>query len=170
MPTKTAVAVGIAGDAVVMLAAIGAGRQMLAPILDPAHRMAATHGEPAEADFFGQQNALVAETAADIRRDHADLALVEAEAAGKSGAHDVRHLAGGINRQLIEAAVPDRDHAATFHRCHALARGADLARDLDRRVERLLDVRCRRRFRGRCCRPSARAAAPSSVSRAASMS
>ena len=95
---QRAVAIGIAGDPVMVLAAIGAGDQMLAAVLDPAHRMAAAHRQPAEADFFGEQDALVAEAAADIGRDHADLAFVESEAFGKPGAHDVRHLAGGIDR------------------------------------------------------------------------
>ena len=91
---QAAVAVGIGGDAVMVLAAIGAGGQMLAPVLDPAHRMAAVHREPAEADLLRQQDALVAEATADVGRDDADLALVEAETLGEAGAHDVRHLAG----------------------------------------------------------------------------
>ena len=45
-----------------------------------------------------------------------------------------------MQRQLLEAPVPEGDHAAPFDRRHALAGGADLARDLDRRVERLADV------------------------------
>ena len=49
----------------------------------------------------------------------------------------MRHLAGGIERKLLPAAVPRGDHAAPFNRRHALPRGADFARDLDRGVERL---------------------------------
>jgi hypothetical protein len=103
-----------------VLAAIGAGGQMLATILDPPHRMAAMHGQPAEADLLRQENALVAECSPDVRRDDADLALVEAQAFGESGAHDVRHLAGRVQRQLLEARVPTGDNAAPFDRCHAL--------------------------------------------------
>src|SRR5450756_2438644 len=83
---QAAVAVGITGDAVMVLAAIRAGRQMLAPVLDPAHRMPAAHGEPAERDLFGQQYALVAEAAADIGRDDPDLSVIEAETLGQAGA------------------------------------------------------------------------------------
>ena len=75
-----------------VLAAIGAGREMLAAVLDPAHRMAATHRQPRQADFFRQQDALVAEAAADVGRNDADLALLHAEAFGKAAAHDMRHL------------------------------------------------------------------------------
>src|SRR5262249_57382601 len=89
---QAAVALGIGGDAVMVLAAIGAGNEMFATILDPAHRMAAMHGEPAETNLLGQQDALVAKSAANVRRDDADLALVEAETLGQPGAHDVRHL------------------------------------------------------------------------------
>ena len=46
---QAAVALGIGGDAVMVLAAIGAGNEMFATILDPAHWMAAMHGEPEEA-------------------------------------------------------------------------------------------------------------------------
>ena len=45
-----------------------------------------------------------------------------------------------MQRELIEAAVEGRDHAAPFERRHALPRGRDLARHLDRRIERLGDV------------------------------
>ncbi len=76
-----------------VLAAIGAGDQMLAAILDPAHRVSAAHREPAKAHLFGQQDALVAKAATDIGGDRPHLALVEPKALGQSGAHDVRHLA-----------------------------------------------------------------------------
>ena len=43
-------------------------------------------------------------------------------------------------RSCSRRRVPEGDHAAALDRRHALPRGADLARDLDRRVERLGDV------------------------------
>ena len=63
-----------------VLAAVGVGDELLAPVLDPAHRAAEAAREPAEADLLGQQDALVAEAAADVGRDDADRACVEAEA------------------------------------------------------------------------------------------
>src|SRR5262249_2832363 len=137
---QTPVALGIGGDAVVVLAAIGAGNEMFAAILDPAHRVAAMHGEPAETNLFRQQDALVANPAANVRRDDADLALVKAETLGQSGSHDVRHLTSRVYRQLLEPRVPEADNAATFDRRDALPSGADLARDLDRRIHRLADI------------------------------
>ena len=123
-----------------VLAAIGAGNEMFAPVLDPAHRMGTLHGEPAQADLLRQQDAFVTEPAADVGSDDAHLALFEAETFRQSGAHDVRHLAGRVDRQLLEPRVPERDHAAPFDRRHALARGTDFARHLDRRVERPADI------------------------------
>ena len=79
---QLAVAVGIDGDLVMMLAAIGAGAQMLAPVLDPADGEAFIEREPGKADFFGQQNSLVPEAAADVGRDHANAALLDAERVG----------------------------------------------------------------------------------------
>src|SRR5262249_37647701 len=76
---QSPVALGIGGDAVMMLAAIGAGDEMFAPVLDPAHRMTAMHGQPAETNLFRQEDALVAEPAADIGSDDADLTFFEAE-------------------------------------------------------------------------------------------
>src|SRR5262245_65327820 len=119
-----------------VLAAIGAGDEMFAAILDPAHRVAATHGKPAETNLLRKQDAFVAKSPADVRRDDADLALVEAETLGEPGAHDVRHLTSRVDRQLLEPRVPEGDNAAPLDRRHALPSGADLAGDLDRRVER----------------------------------
>ena len=48
--------------------------------------------------------------------------------------------AAGIERELVEAVIEGRDDAAAFQRRHALPRGRDLARHLDRRIERLRDV------------------------------
>jgi hypothetical protein len=81
---QPAVAVGIDGDLVVMLAAVRAGREMLATILGPAHRMAAMHREPGKADFFRQQNSFMPEAAADVGRNDTDSALLHAEAFGKA--------------------------------------------------------------------------------------
>src|SRR6266567_1951744 len=50
---------------------------VFAAVFDPAHRVAAMHGKPAETNFFGQQDAFVAEPPADVGRDDADLTLFE---------------------------------------------------------------------------------------------
>ena len=66
---------------------------MLAPILDPAQRtLELARARRRAHTSSAQQDALVAEAAADIGRDDADLCPVEAEALGKAGAHDMRQL------------------------------------------------------------------------------
>jgi len=137
-PEQPAIAVGVRGNHVVMLAAVGVGDQVLAPVLDPAHRMPAAERKPTDADLLRREDALVAETAADVGRDHPHLAVLEAQAVGQAGAHDVRHLGRAVDGELLEAAVPERDHALALDRRHALAGRAQLARHGDR-------GRCRRR-------------------------
>src|SRR5207237_8296150 len=83
---QPAVTIGIDGDLVVVLAAVGAGGEMLAAVLGPAHRMTATHRQPGKADFFRQQDSLVSKTAADVGRDDTDSALLHAETLGKTAA------------------------------------------------------------------------------------
>jgi hypothetical protein len=113
---------------------------MLAPILDPANGKTFAHREPGKADFLGQQNSLVAKSAADVGRHDPDAALLDAKAIGQAVAHDVRHLGAGIQRELIEAVIEGGDHAAAFQRRHALPRGRYFARHLDRRIQRRRDV------------------------------
>jgi hypothetical protein len=113
---------------------------MFAPVLDPTHRMAAFDRQPADANLFGQQNSLVPEAASDIRGDDSDLAFVEAETLSEAGAHDVRHLAGRIERELLEPCIPQCYGAAPLNRRHALPRRLDLPRDFDRCVQRLFEI------------------------------
>ena len=103
---QAAVAVRIGGDAVMVFAAIGGGREMLAAILDPANRMPAMQREPAECYLFRQQDALVAKAAADVRRDDPDAAVIETETLGQAGAHDVRHLRRRVDDELFERGCP----------------------------------------------------------------
>ncbi len=125
-----------------MLAAVGVCHELFAPVFDPAHRPSQFPRKPAEADFLGQQDALVAEATADVGRDHTDRSLVQAQALRQSRAVDVRHLRGAVHLELVEPRVPFAQNAAPLHRRHRLARGADMAADLDRRVLlRLREVR-----------------------------
>ena len=94
------------GDIVVVLATIGVAGELLASILDPAHRMTQLPCEPGRAHFFRQQDALVAEAAADIGRDDADAPLVEPKASGKPGAHDVRQSASSCRPAVAPAVGP----------------------------------------------------------------
>ena len=118
--------VGPRGDDVVMLAAVGAGAQLLEAVLEPAHRPAELPRQAGADDLLGQQDALVAEAAADVGRDDAHLALVEAEAVGEAGLGDVRHLGRGRDDHLLEPRIPFGQHAPALERRHALARGAQV--------------------------------------------
>ena len=129
---EPAVGVGISVDLVMMLAAIGVGDQVLAAIFQPAHRALHLPGQPGEQDFLAAQQALVAEAAADIRRDNADAAVVDTEAQSEPGLHRMRKLRGGDHREQPHAGVVVCDHAASLHREHAMACGADRLADLDR--------------------------------------
>ena len=131
---EAAARVGIGGEAVVMLARIGARHEVLAPVLDIAERPAEFEREPGDAQFFRLQHAFVAEAAAHVGRDHAHLPLFDAEKLRKAGANDVRHLGRGVDHELVAAVVPVGQHRLAFHRHHGLARERDLARDHDRRV------------------------------------
>ena len=107
-----------------MLAAVRVGDQLLAPVLDPSHGMVPVHRDPAEHDFFGEQDPLVAESAADIGDDNAHLTLLQPETLGEPGAHDVRHLACSVDHEHFESSVPVGEYTAAFERRHALACGA----------------------------------------------
>ncbi len=61
----------VTGDLIVMLAAIGVRGQMLAAVLQPAHRMIDLQRQPGERDLFAAEQSLVAEAAADIGRNDA---------------------------------------------------------------------------------------------------
>ena len=128
---KVAFPGGVAGDQVVVLAAVCVRRQVLAAVLQPAHRTAAVPGQPAQADLFRQQDPLVSEAAADVGRDHANLTLRKTQDLRDAVSHDVRHLGRRPERELIQAAVPCRDDAATLDRDHALPRRANLPGHLD---------------------------------------
>ena len=133
-----AVGCGMGGDDVVVLAAVRVGDELLPAVLDPAHGVIPVHREPAEHDLLGEQDALVAESAADVGDDDAHLTLLEPQALREPGAHDVRDLASGVEHEHLQSPVPVREHATALDRRHALARGAERAGDAHRR--RALDV------------------------------
>ena len=129
-----AVAVGIGGQFVVVFPAIGSAGQALAPVLDPADRVAQMAREVAGDDFLRHQHALIAEPAADIGRHHADRFLRQAEAFREAGADDMRHLRRGMEHDLLQPAVPFGDQPAALDRRHMLAGRAQAAAYDDRRA------------------------------------
>ena len=140
-PQQPATLVGIGGDLVVMLAGIGPGRQMLAPVLDPAISTFMRHGEPGDRHLLRLQQAFIAEAATDIGWADADARLVEAQALRQAGADQMRHLGRGDDNQLVGLEIPVGDEALALHRMHALPGGPVFPHHLHRRgLRHLLDA------------------------------
>src|ERR1700730_5461850 len=118
---EASVPIRIGGDAIAVLAAVRAS-EILSTILDPAQGTAKLAGGPPKGDFLGEQDALVAKSAADIRGDDADPPLVETETFGEPGADDMRLLGRADNDELFGASVPIGDDPASFQGTHDLAR------------------------------------------------
>jgi len=96
---------------------MGGGEEMLQPVLDPFDRPVQPHRHPRQQHLLGvEHHDLGTEAAADERRDHADLALVEPEHGGEAVADEHRRLGGIPDRHLVGAAVPLRHHAAGLDR------------------------------------------------------
>ena len=89
--------------------AFGAGRQ-------PFHRTADLLGGPQRHAVVRERAALQAEAAADIGRDHADLALGAVEDVRQLHPHAVRVLRAGVERVLIVGLVVVADGDARLHR------------------------------------------------------
>ena len=133
-PQQAAAPVGVGGQAIVVLARVGAGDEMFAPVLDPAERRLAGQRQPGDADILGLQQALVAEAAADIGWRDADGRLRNVQHLGEAGTDQVRHLGGGVHDKLRGAMVPPAQQAAALHRMHHLTGAAQGKIDFYRRA------------------------------------
>src|SRR5271170_955845 len=116
-----------------MLTAISIRDQLLAPILNPSNRMAASHGEPRQTDFLTREDSFVTETATDIRRNDADLYFRKLQNLSQPGPHNVRELRGAMNDQLAGPAVPMSYETTTFDRRHNLPGRSQLTSHFDGR-------------------------------------
>ena len=155
-----------------VLARVGGGDQMLAPVLDPAHRPVEMHRQPrrprpppAAADPFQPKppptSGATTRIASSDRPRHSDSPL--------------RTMCGIWVAECSTSCSACRSHCATtplpFQRHHALPRGADGARHLaPAPPPRPHRTRRRHWSPGRCCRSSAHARAARRVRAAASMS
>jgi hypothetical protein len=104
---------------------------MFAAVLEPAHRRSAVPRQPRQCHLLAAEQALVAEAAAHVGRDHTHGTVLEVQAFGHAALHDMRHLGSADNGEISQPVIPIGDDAASFHREHAMARGADFARDFD---------------------------------------
>ena len=106
---------------------------MLAPVLDPAHRMADLHRDRGDGDVLRHDPVLAAEAAADVGRDDADLVFRQAERLREADPHHMAALGGEMDHELVVAVVPVRQHAAAFERHRRLPVHAELAAQPHRR-------------------------------------
>jgi hypothetical protein len=128
---QLAAAVGIGGHLIVVLTRVGAGDQVFAAVLQVAERPPVGLCKPRDAKFLLLQDALVAERAADVRRNDPHLRFFQAEEQRQAGADQVRDLRGAAHHQLVGLMVPIGEHRFAFQGHHALAREIDLAPDHD---------------------------------------
>ena len=130
---QRAVLGGRNGQIVEMIAGVHRGEQMLAAVLDPAHRMADLHGDGGDGDVLRHDAVLAAEAAADVGGDDADLVLRQAERLRHADPHHMAALGGQMDHQFVVAVVPVRQHAAAFERDGGLPVHAELAAQPHRR-------------------------------------
>ena len=106
-------------------------RQVLRPVLHPLDRLAGEDGADDGADVAGVDRDLVAEAAADVRRDHLDLVLGQAGHERVQRAVRVRRLGRAPQAQLPGDRVHVRHRAARLQRAGVDALERDVLRDED---------------------------------------
>ena len=87
-------AVVVEGDlhVVQLLFRVGAGHQVLDPVLDPLHGPPELPREQRDHDLLGEEVALLTEAAAYVGRDHLDFVFRHARERGDHRAEEVGHL------------------------------------------------------------------------------
>jgi hypothetical protein len=121
-----------------MVACLVVGDKALRPRGGPAHRTAQAARRPGDQPLLGVDLAFVAEAAAHIGRDHAQLALGDAELLGHLLTDVMGRLRGGIEREAVGARIDRGDHRARLDRATDQAIVDEIERDLVRSgLERL---------------------------------
>ena len=113
----------------VLVAAMEAGDEILAPVLHPRDRRLELAREPGHDHEFGRQRHLLAEAAADVGRDHPQIRFRHADQVGDDRPHRVRHLRRTGERHAFAGGIPGRMRGARLHRQRILPVRADI--DLD---------------------------------------
>ena len=103
--------------------------EVLEAVLHPLHGLADHQRGHDRADVAGVDRHLVAEAAADVRRDHPDLVLGQPGDQRVDGPVRVRGLAGGPQRELPADPLVVGDAAAGLHRSRVDARVDDVLGD-----------------------------------------
>ncbi len=113
----------------VLVARMEAGDQVFAPVLAPGERAFIFARQPDQHDVFRGQRHFLSEAAADIGRDHAQVALRHAEHVGNGGAGEMRHLRRAGQRDAAGGRIVGGVAAARLHRRRVLAVRARVDRD-----------------------------------------
>ena len=173
-PRILPVAVDRDRDLPVLVALLGRGEEMLAPVLDPLYRPAELQRGRRYHRLLRIEDRLGPEAAADIGRDHADRFQIAAEQIGERAAAEMRRLRRRPHGEQVGRRLVRGEHRARLHRHAAAAmlpellagrRGAALAKA--RRHRRRRAGTSRRYWRrdrcGRAARPSLGAARQSTA-------
>ena len=103
-------------DIVDLVAGVGGGEEMFAPLLDPPYGPAETACEERDQQILGIGVALAAEPAADIECDNADPCLGNTERRGHFAAHPMHDLRRRPHGNGVGARVVGGDDTAALHR------------------------------------------------------
>ena len=103
-------------DVANLAAAMNRRLHVFASRFDPLDGFAKLHRDPAEQRFFRVNIQLRSKTAADFRRDHAQLVFGNSDHECDLRAHQVRDLCRRPDRQFFFAGKITREHAARLHR------------------------------------------------------
>ena len=100
----------------VLVALLGGGGEVLAPILDPLDRPSEPARRVGDCDVLGIDDEFGAEPAAEIGRADDDPVLVETQCRHQGAQRAVRRLAGQPDRQAVVERIGHGDDAAAFDR------------------------------------------------------
>jgi hypothetical protein len=116
-----------------VVAGVNRRKQMLAPVLDPAHRMLDLQRDRRNSNVLRHDAIFSAKAAADVGSNDANLLFRKPEHPGQREPLDLAALRRQIHHELVEPIVPVSEHAAAFERNGRLAVEPQLAAEPDRR-------------------------------------
>src|SRR4051812_46272346 len=108
-------------DIVDLVAGVGGGKEMFAPLLDPPYGPAETACEERDQQVLAIRVALAAEPAADIECDNADPCLGNTERRGHFAPHPMHDLRRRPHGSRLGARVVGGDDTAALHRYSCVA-------------------------------------------------
>ena len=116
----------IAGDFIVVFAAIGIRAEMFAAVFKPSNRKIQASCQPGNRNFLAAQNALIAKAAADVGGNDPDVAIGYVQRFAQAGLHAMRKLRRADDGEVPKPRVPIADDTAALHRKHAVSRCSDM--------------------------------------------